>query len=166
MAKHANLSRTQCSMCILDVAMKHWFNMKSLIFGCIAMFTGIISAHADTIDFYHVYFHDKQIGDFGPNNPINITLKIDSIKLGDSIRVNVGGCGGPQIGNHELFITNDRTDATVYYNATSQTRGFIFPLAELVAYQKRYPNAIFVGVYQPREPGRIEAGIRFTIHLE
>jgi hypothetical protein len=62
--------------------------MKKILFLFLIIFTTTQTVKADTIDVWHVYYNKIKIREFNQFGKNKIVLKLDSLKIGDSITIN------------------------------------------------------------------------------
>jgi len=127
---------------------------------------GIISASADTLDHYHVYYRGHKIAEYSEGRRIEITLKADSITPFDSIRVKVfrdAPCGSGC--TYSLLIFDSK--APLLVDTTQHSADFVFALAPLVASYRKTGTRVFNGYYTEFMPGvKTNRVISFSIKLE
>jgi hypothetical protein len=61
--------------------------MKKILFLFLIIFTTSQTLKADTIDVWHVYYNKIKLGEFNTFGKNKIVLKLDSLKIGDSITI-------------------------------------------------------------------------------
>lgn len=118
--------------------------MKTIL-TVLLIFAGYCIGHADTIDYYHVYYKGKRVGDFKEGQQITITLKSSDVAINDSIFVDVfrdSPCANCTYG---LLIFGSKTP--VYIDTTGRSADFAFPLAPLLAERKKTGSVVFNGYY-------------------
>lgn len=119
--------------------------MRFIIFFFFVLF-GATNAFADTTDIYHVYFHGRQIANFKEGQVIRIVLKSDSVRISDSIRVDVHS--GHACGNsctYSMLIFGNK--GPMYIDSLQHTEDFYIPLRPLMQHKFQTGTNEFTGYY-------------------
>lgn len=117
--------------------------MRYIIFLAILLLP--VCSFADTIDYYHVFFRGKQVGNYSQGQIIRVVLKADSITTFDTLKVNVHRDHGCSNCTYSLLIFGPKGPMMV--DTTQRTENFHIVLAPLVANYRLTGTKSFHGYY-------------------
>lgn len=128
---------------------------------------GFASLHADTIDYYHVYFRGKKVAEFHEGQSVSLIVQSDSIGPKDSLNVKVFR-DTPCVNCHNsytMLIFGAR--GPVMVDTTQHTQSFAIPLMPLLNEKKKSGQNDFHGYYTEFFEGSSKSRVvTFEVRLE
>ena len=141
--------------------------MKNILFILLAAFGIAQTAKGDTTDFWHVYYNQTKIQEFGQGGYYEITLKRDSIKNGDTITVKYFRDTPCSICPTFLTVENDKHEIFVVSSGKGTLNPVSFSVNRMIELSKQGGKQTFEVFYSENEFNSLAGKILlFRIKLE
>src|ERR1044072_6544278 len=125
---------------------------------------GSMALEADTLDYYHVYYHGRKIGDFGEGHVIKVVIKSDSVRMKDTLFVNVFRDAGCSNCTYSMLIFGNKGPMMV--DTSQHSQNFCVPFGPLLEYKFKTGTTEFNGYYTEYLDATRSRVISFKIILQ